>query len=374
MDQNTQNLTNYIRQQLQNSISPDEIQQQLIGAGHTVENIQKAFQMLHQEMMPTVTTAASVSSPADSLAPVDIPQANGKKRGRIKTGWILLKHSVAVLRGNPLLLRYLGMTYAWIMLTTVIFIGIYFVIAAVLPRSADSSDSSATYIGYVIVFLSYLITYFIINFYAAALAANMLDIFRGQKREYDYYVGVARTKVGPIFVFSLISASVGMFLQYVAERFRVVGWIIAYFLSTAWSLGTMFVLPIIVEEEVGAPKAIGQSFRFFKKTWGESITAKITVNFPLGLIQFGLLIPFGLGLYGAISTQLVPLIILVLVLYVLSTIALSIVGSFANSLINTALYYYAAHQQIPAAFSAEMLNSVFIPKTKKRGILGRSTA
>lgn len=324
--------------------------------------------------MPTVTTAASVSSPADSLAPVDIPQANGKKRGRIKTGWILLKHSVAVLRGNPLLLRYLGMTYAWIMLTTVIFIGIYFVIAAVLPRSADSSDSSATYIGYVIVFLSYLITYFIINFYAAALAANMLDIFRGQKREYDYYVGVARTKVGPIFVFSLISASVGMFLQYVAERFRVVGWIIAYFLSTAWSLGTMFVLPIIVEEEVGAPKAIGQSFRFFKKTWGESITAKITVNFPLGLIQFGLLIPFGLGLYGAISTQLVPLIILVLVLYVLSTIALSIVGSFANSLINTALYYYAAHQQIPAAFSAEMLNSVFIPKTKKRGILGRSTA
>lgn len=234
-------------------------------------------------------------------------------------------------------------------------------------------NGSLDYLGYAFAFLTYIITYFIINFYAVALAANMLDIFDGNKKSYQEYVRFTRGKIGTILIFSIISASVGMFLQYVVERIKFVGWIISWLLGTAWSLGTMFVLPIIAREEVGAPTAIKRSIGFFKQTWGENIVAKITVNLPLALINIAMLFVFGLLAVGAVMLESWPLLILLFVLFIIASLTLSIIGSFANSLINTALYYYAANQRIPAAFSEDMLNSIFIPRTKRR-FFGRSKA
>ena len=53
------------------------------------------------------------------------------------------------------------------------------------------------------------------------------------------------------------------------------------------------------------------------------------------------------------------------IIFIVLSLALSVIGSFANSLVNIALYYYATTQQVPPAFTAEMLNSVFI-KRKRR--------
>ncbi|MBC7708400.1 hypothetical protein H7Y63_04195 [Polaromonas sp.] len=362
MDINIQNLTNYISHQLQIGISPDEIQQQLLGAGHTPDSVHQAFTIVQQQTMPSAPTPSAHGTVA--------PAANGQKRGRIRTGWILLKQSLSVLSGNRGLLRYLGITYAWIIGINLVFFGIYFLAFKTgnsLESSTDANGMSP--IAYVLAFAGYIITYFVINFYATALAANMLDIFKGQKRSYTEYIGVARGKAGKILIFSIISATVGMFLQYVVERIRFIGWILAYILGTAWNLGTMFVLPIIADEDASAPASIKRSIALFKQTWGESITAKITVNAPLFLIQLALIVPFFLLLFGAIVVHSLPLVIFVIVLYVIAVLSLAVLGSFANSLINTALYYYAASGKIPAAFSADMLNGIMIPKTK-RGFLG----
>lgn len=110
MNPNIQNIKIYIISQLQNQISSAEIQQQLLGAGHSPDDVQQAFRLAQQELMPPV--AATSPENQSAVSPANLPQANGKKRGRIKTSWILLKQSAAVLRGNPYLLRYLGITYA----------------------------------------------------------------------------------------------------------------------------------------------------------------------------------------------------------------------------------------------------------------------
>lgn len=389
MDQNTQNVINYIKQQLYAGVTADEIQQQLVNAGHTTESVQRAFGIVQQTFVPTLAEAPAIMS--DGLTPSGpstenssttvantfvAPMANGQKRGRIRAGWLLFKQSVRILSGNRGLLRYLGMTYLWVLSLNVISISL---IAYVVYYSADmfsyqtssNNNASIQVFWYSFAFMGYLLSYFIVNFYATALAANMLDIFRGERRSYTDYIAVARSKKGNIFMFSLISATVGMFLQYVVERIRFVGWIIAYLLGTAWNIGTMFVLPVIVEGNVSAPQAIKQSINFFKQTWGENITAKVTVNAPLFLINLGMLVAFSVLFFGALMSNSIVLVIIVTVIYILAAISLAVLGSFANSVINTALYFYAAHKAIPAAFSADMLNSVFIVKSK-RGFFGRN--
>jgi hypothetical protein len=125
----------------------------------------------------------------------------------------------------------------------------------------------------------------------------------------------------------------------------------------------MFVLPIIVEsEKPSAPKAIGESIRFFKHTWGENIATKATVNIPLSLINFALLFATGLLVLPFIFAGLVWVAIFLFVLWLLFSVVLGVIGSFANSLINVALYYYASTGQVPPAFSADLLNNVFIKR------------
>lgn len=371
VDQNIQQIKTYISSQLQVGITHDAIAQQLLQVGWPEANVQQAFAELQAAAMPSQfqpTPAVAPSTQPVAAVAVQPPQAAGTRRGRIKTGWIIFKQSMEILKGNKYLLRYMFLTYAWVLGITVLFVALFILEDKVFYIS-DSEN--LTPIGYVALFFNYVITYFVINFYAAALAANMIDIFQGKHQEVKAYTGMARKKFGAILLFSLIESVVGMLLRMIAERVRFVGWIIAWLLGTAWSLGTMFVLPIIMTSDTSAPRAIGQSAKFFKQTWGESITTKVTVNGPLALINlafvsifFVLAVPAGmvLGLWG---------FFFVLFWYVLAIITLAILGSFANSLINVSLFYYANYHQVPPAFSEELLNKVFI-KGKKRGLFGKN--
>ena len=363
MDDTQTQLQNYIQQQLQSGQTPDEIDAALRAAGWTEELIHAAFTAVQARMMPTSLAAAppqAAAAPQDTVA----PQANGRRRGRIRTGWQLFKQSWAILRGNKYLLRYLFMTGAWIFGITIVFVAIYWIFDDTLYQNDYSNDFKP--LGYVLSFFDYLLVYFFINVYAAGLTANVLDIFQGNRREYQYYMRIAWSKAPALLVYSAIEAIVGMFLRYVVERIRWVGWLIAWLLGTAWSLGTLFVVPIIVtSEKPSGITSIKDSLRFFKQTWGQSITTKVSVNVPLFFMNLLLILAFIASVVGAVSLHSFPLLMLVVVMYLVLTVALAIVGSFANSLVNIALFYFAAYHKVPPAFSAELLNQVFI-KRKRR--------
>ncbi|MDB5166416.1 MAG: hypothetical protein JWM37_488 [Candidatus Saccharibacteria bacterium] len=362
-------LTDYIYNQLQTGQTADEINTQLLAAGWTPEQVQQGFYAVQARVMPTGMPPVAPGAPAATG-----PQANGVKRGRIKTGWILFKVSLNVLRGNPYLIRYFLMTWVWIIaLNLAMGILVYLLFVHVLADQYAAGQEPSELLWYVISFFSYLITYCIINFYAAALAANILDIFKGQRQPYKVYIQAARSKFVTIFVYSLIASIVGTLIQFIAERIRFAGWLLRFILDTAWALGTLFVLPIIMTSDVGAPTAIKQSFRFFRQTWGENVTAKVTVNAPLFLINMAISVVFWISFIAIISTGIWPLAIALLIVYLVVIISIAVVGSFANNLINVALFYYANYHQVPAAFSAEMLDNILI-KGKPRRLFGRKAA
>jgi hypothetical protein len=359
MNEYLQQAQNYIQKQLGSGQSPDEIAQQLRAAGWQDDLIQQAFTGVQAQVMPTVTGAPNLA-PATTTS---TPTATDNRHGRLRTGWRLFTTSWSILRGNKYLLRYLFMTGLWVFAITTAFVAIYIVLEKTVFVSSDPYNDSLTPVGYAFVFFDYLLIYFFINLYAAGLTANVLDIFNGNKKTYRDYMHIAWSKAPALLVFSIASATVGMFLRLVVERIRFIGWIIAWLLGTAWSLGTLFVVPIIVTEETpNGLSAIKKSVGFFKQTWGEGITTKATVNIPIFLIQlalFGLFIPA--IFLAAIAFSYVGMFV-VAILYIILSLTFSIIGSFANSLVNIALFYYATKHQVPPAFNEALLNQVFIKR------------
>lgn len=349
MDANQQ-LTTYIYGQLQHGQTPDTIVTQLRQAGWPEDAIHQGFNAAQAQMMPSHMQAAPAQATKTTL------QANGKKRGRIKTGWRIFTHCIHLLNGNRYLLRYYLMTWALVIALNAVFIAFFWIV----NPDFYASDTS----WYLIGFGMYLIIYCVINFYAAALARNILDIYEGQRKPYAEYTRAARAKFWPIFIYSLLSALIGILLEYVIERLGWVGRIISWLIGTAWSVATMFTLPVIMDSDSSAPSAIKQSWGLLKKTWGPGITAKVSAAVPITLLQIAhVFVCFAL-LWPAVAIGWFAVLVLLL-WYLFVSITLAVIGSYASNFINAALYYYATKGEVPPSFDAEMLNQILV-KSKRQ--------
>lgn len=353
---NQQTLINFISGQLQQGQHPDVISSQLAQAGWQEDQVKQAFLTVQAQVVPTTMQQPGQVVGGSALT-ASKPQANGKRRGRIRMGWRLLKHCVSLLNGNKYLLRYYFMTWVMVILINAVFFGIVWF--------ADDGffDSDAHW--YPLLFVAYLVVYCVINFYAAALARNILDIYKGEKQPYSHYLKAARSRFGPIFVYSLISAIIGVLLEYIIERLGKIGEIISWLVGTAWGLATMFSLPIIMDTPASGVGSIKQSWHLFKQTWGEGITAKVTVGTPIALLQILLIFVFSFALFPAIAADSLGMILFIVLVYVFFSVSLAVIGSYASNFINVALYFYATTGQVPPSFDEEMLNSVFI-KSKRQ--------
>lgn len=350
MNDNRQ-LTTYIYNQLQHGQSPDTIMAQLHQAGWPEDQIQLSFSAVQAQVVPT-----TMQTPATQQLNKPTLHANGKRRGKIKTGWQILTHCIKLLNGNRYLLRYYLMTWALVVLLNAAFIAFFWFI--------DPSFYESEANWYLIGFAMYLIIYCVINFYAAALARNILDIYEGQRKPYADYLRAARAKFWPIFLYSLISALIGIFLEYVIERLGWVGRIISWLIGTAWSVATMFTLPIIMDSNASAPSAIKQSWGLLKKTWGVGITAKVTAAVPIALLQFAAAFICIMLLWPVLSIGW-PALVALFLAYIFTSITLAVIGSYASNFINAALYYYATKGEVPPGFDADLLNQVLV-KSKRQ--------
>lgn len=351
MEENQQ-LTSYIRSQLQSAQPPDAIAAQLRQAGWPEDAIHQSFSIVQAQMAPS-----SMQQPApDTQSTKTSLQANGKKQGRLKTGWRIFTHCLHLLNGNRYLLRYYLMTWALVIAINAAFIASFWIV------NPDFYASNTNW--YLIGFSMYLIIYCVINFYAAALARNILDIYEGQRKPYAEYVRAARAKFWPIFIYSLLSAIIGILLEYIIERLGWVGRIIAWLIGTAWSVATMFTLPIIMDSDSSAPSAIKQSWGLLKKTWGPGITAKVSAAVPITLLQIANVFICFMLLWPAVAIGWFAVLVLIL-WYLFVSITLAVIGSYASNFINAALYYYATKGEVPPSFDTGMLDQILV-KSKRQ--------
>jgi hypothetical protein len=357
-DQNTQIVSNYIIEQLARGVSADEIQAQLLKAGYAKNSIKTAFTAVHAIQTPTPASAhRSVT------APVVKP-----KRGRIKTGWLLFKQSISILKQQPNLIRYVITSAILTLIITILAIipmAIYRDTFFNIVASKNDQSVGITLWGYLLVFVYYLTSYTIINYYLAGLAADLFDSFQGKEQGYKIYMQMARAKLPKLIAFSLLEATVGIILRNLQERGGIFGAITSLLGSIIWSIARLFVVPIIMFTNDGPFVAVKRSAQLIAKTWGENITGRIALStvLYLGLILIILPLSFITAIF---SSELLGLwgIVIGVASFIISAFVVAIFSSTADSILNVVLYYYAQTGQLPPAFSAELINASFARRDK----------
>ena len=193
--------------------------------------------------------------------------------------------------------------------------------------------------------------------------------FEGGNATFGESIKFAFTKLPLIFQWSLLSATVGLLLrilQQLASNLGKIGQLVANILigilGMAWSIVTIFVVPVLVYESLGPIDALKKSTQVIKKTWGESLIKAL----GLGLVQFLVFVmvilasaAFSFVLSSAFDTVGLLIGISVGALLLLLT---GLVFTVASTIFNTALYVYANNNLLASGFNEEVVKGAFKQK------------
>jgi hypothetical protein len=282
----------------------------------------------------------------------------------ISRSWEITKLSFSVIKKDKELLLFplLAGIFSIIFILTMLFPSIISsFMKGVGPESYGITE-------YLLIFITYLGLAFIATFFNVCVIYTTKIRFEGGNATLWESINFARSKIGLIFAWSVIAATVGLILRLIdniAERAgesgRMVLNILTSILGMMWSIITIFVVPAMVYHNLRPMDAIKKSVETLKRTWGESLIR----YFGLGLIQFlffllGIIATFlllfvlaGLGPIGIITA------IAIAVLYFLGVI---LAFNVANTVFNTALYVYADTGKIPEGYSQETMQNAFRPR------------
>jgi hypothetical protein len=305
--------------------------------------------------------------------------------GKLKTSLDLFKRSVSVIAQNRALLL-----FPIIALVLVFIIVLFFISPFVLSNTghaltdplhwktladrikllAENKDMLPGASGFAWFAVFYLVsvllgTFFNVAFYNEifnALNGNQVSIIRG--------IRVARAKIKFILTWSMFAGVVGIIINTLEDKFGFVGRWVLRLIGIAWSVASIFVIPVIIREEKSTSplKLLKSSALMLKKTWGETVIGFMGISIGFGiftsltliLILITVPIVFGLLLanfWAAIATVFLEIICL---------LAFAFFWSLASNIYRCALYMYASEGIVPGPFDEEMMNMAWKVKVVKK--------
>lgn len=271
---------------------------------------------------------------------------------RLSNGWELAKISLRTINQNRSLLLFpVFSVISLILVLATFFGGGFFLFGDTIDRLMND-EQSGNILGIAIIFIYYLINFFIIVFFNSALIFCAVKILNGEETSLQEGFDFAFSRIGKIFGWSVLSATVGTLLQLLQETGKI-GEIIASLIGLAWSVMTFFVVPVLIYEDKGVFESIKESGRLMKQKWGESLAA----NVSFGLFHF-LGIAAGIGLcvllmkFSVILGITVGLGVILLV---------STVMSAARTVFVAAVYNHVTGRPT-GEFDERTLDSAFIQK------------
>jgi hypothetical protein len=244
-------------------------------------------------------------------------------------------------------------------------------LAPILLSGEGTNIEDPGTVGYVLLFVAYVVLAFITIFFNAALVHAANERLDGGDPTIGSALRGAAGRVHRILPWALVSATVSIVLRAIEERAGIVGRIVSGIAGIAWSLVTFLVIPVLVIEDIGVVDAVKRSGAMFKRTWGENMASQV----GFGLLGFLAMLPALLiGAAAVAAGGTVAFFgIVVAVLWVLTV---AMVLSALSGIFQTALYRYAAGMDTGTAFGSQDLGAAFAPKPGGRtggfggGIIG----
>jgi hypothetical protein len=218
-------------------------------------------------------------------------------------------------------------------------------------------------IGLPVAFAFYFCTYFVIIFFNAALMSCAIIRFSGGEPTVGDGLSAAASRLPQILAWALVSATVGMLLKAIENVHEKAGQIVSAILGTVWTVVTYFVVPVLVVEKLGPFAAISRSTQILKKTWGEALVGRFGIGFYMLLLALPGILLLIVGVMIAGGAKMAGLGIAMIVLAILYFLAWAAVGSALQGIFTSALYQYAAYNQVPNGFDQETMAGAFQPKS-----------
>lgn len=275
---------------------------------------------------------------------------------RLKGSWELVKASWRVLLADKELIVFPVVSMIGAILVTATFI-----VPAILGNvfsSVAAGEQGAKIVAAVIAFLFYVVLYTVIFYCNTALVGAALIRLRGGDPTVSDGFRIANEHLGSIFVYALISATVGMILRWVRDR-GILGRIAAGFFGLAWNVATYLVVPILVTEKISPVDAIKRSTALLRKTWGEQIVGNIGIGAVSGLAMVLLFIAGIPLLIVAFATNTMAIIVSLAVIWVLALIAVGLISSALNGIYTAAVYQFATSGSGGAYFEENQIRNAF---------------
>ena len=228
---------------------------------------------------------------------------------RLKTGWTLTKDSIGVIRDHPKLLAFPLLAGV----SSIVFLILFFV-PLVLANAIGGG------LEYVVLFALYFATTFLSTYFSAALVHAANEAFHGREPRLRDSTSAVSGSLGPILVWSLISATVSVIFRILENSDNPVAAVLRSLFAIGWAILTFFIVPVIVFEDVTATSMFERSGETFRDTWGETLGAgfgitAIVIGIGLVLVvgAIAVSVPVGAVLPGAGIILAVVLVALALV-------------------------------------------------------------
>lgn len=285
--------------------------------------------------------------------------------GRFSRGFALIGSSWRVLKSDPKLLAFpaLSLVASVLVLAAVAApFAIWPDLAQAMRPRHEAADSEISRVwGYVLLFLFYFATNFVMVFFNAALISCVMTRLHGGVPTVSGGLSAAAARLPQIFAWAAVSATVGVILKALEERVPLLGKIMLRLVGAAWAVVTYFVVPAIALERLGPFDAIKRSGSLIKQTWGENLAGGIGLaglGFLLMLPGFGI-IALGVARMAASDPPNLTPMFLAGGLALAWFIAIGTILSALKQIFVATAYAYAVDGRVPEGVPAELMSSAF---------------
>ncbi|HLT43874.1 MAG TPA: DUF6159 family protein [Luteimonas sp.] len=276
--------------------------------------------------------------------------------GKFARSWALARASFGVLRSDKELL-----VFPMVSAIAAVIVAISFILPMFgLGTFREVEEGAGLPLGfYVWLFAFYLVQYFVIFFFNAALVGAAMVRLDGGDPTVGTGLRIAAGKWKQILGYAAIAATVGLLLRAIEERAGFIGRIVIGLIGVAWTVATFLTVPVLVARDVGPIEAVKESAGMLGRTWGENLIGNGGIGLAMGLLN-ALLVLLGGALVVLLAAQGLPaLAVTVGIVAVLAVLTLALVHAALSGIYSAALYRYAVQGDAPSGFDGTLLRDAF---------------
>ena len=302
--------------------------------------------------------------------------------------WRMCKSSVAVIREHPKLLVFPVLIAIFAVLIAIFFITPILLIPtghsifqagywSALSHKVFQVDAAAggpEHTNFVPVWwvngygiLIYLVSMFAATFCNVAFSSQIMAALNSEPISIRRGLLLAGQRVKSILVWSLFAGLVGVLIRQIESRLGFVGRIITGLIGLAWSVASVFAIPVIIREQPTANpiQILSHSAGTIKRTWGEVLTGFVGLRGLDMLMLLGSVVLWvGCG-FLALATSKNWLLLAFGVVWLLGLFAYSYLANVASQVYLCAAYIYASEGVIPGPYDREMMDLPWKVKSAK---------